>query len=77
MLLAQVGPCWTEIIGLMNAFFIDKDEDTWDTSVLDFIKPKDPFILIRKTTGGSTMDLSVGQQAVVATKAIGAPLAPR
>lgn len=51
----------------MNEFI--KDEDAREVSVMEYIKRDDPFMRLKTGAWGSTWDLAVGRQAIVAARA--------
>lgn len=49
----------------------------WDVPVLDLIKQRDPFLLLKKGIRGPTFDLSISQQIVATSEAAGLPSTPK
>lgn len=56
----------------MNTFF--KDETEREVPIIEYIKQKDPFMRLRTSTLGPTLDLSIGKQAMATARAEGLPL---
>lgn len=62
---------WHKRLGSMKAFV--NDETMWEVPVLNFMRQRNPFMLLKKGVWGPSLDLSIGQQVLAASKAGEAP----
>lgn len=67
---------WYKCVGSIKVLVNVKDKAMQEVQLLDFMRQRDPFLLLKKGMWGLMLDLSVGQQ-MAPSEAMGVPSIPR